>query len=624
MTCIRPFAAIRATRDKVHLVASRSYVSYSVKDLRDKLRGNPFTYLHIIHPDLGAKTVHKTSGEARVRLVRERYEQFRDEGVFIREQKPCYYIYRQIKKDHAFVGVMATVSVQDYLDGNIRIHEHTLSSRETTFTQYLDITALNAEPVLLFHERHEGVAELLVRYQQTRPEYDFSTTNRVQHQLWVVEDETDIAAITGWYDAIPHLYIADGHHRCASSAALYQKWKAEGRITSGDHPANYFMAFMVAESDMKIYEFNRLVRDMGSLTQKKLMSHLRFHFHVRLSDKPAAPSRKGEFGMYFSGDWYELELIRPADKLDADVLYEKVLQPLFGIGDQKKDDRIAYMEGPRGLDALMREVDKGRYVIGFSMCPVDVKELREVSDGGNCMPPKSTWIEPKLRSGLLIHELHTPVQQALLNFRRHVPSHVTLIAVSKKKSVAEIMEAYLAGQRDFGENYVQELVEKQPLLPPDIRWHFIGHLQSNKVKYIAPFVHMIHSVDSYSLLTEIDRQAKKHNRRIPCLIQVHIAEEDSKFGVPLAGAFEFERDLHPLLPVNAPVSGLMGMATFTDDTEKIRNEFRQLRRVFQQISSRRSYEPPTILSMGMTSDWKIAVEEGSNMIRIGSAIFGSR
>lgn len=207
-------------------------------------------------------------------------------------------------------------------------------------------------------------------------------------------------------------------------------------------------------------------------------------------------------------------------------------------------------------------------------------------------------------------------------------NNITLVAVSKKKSVADIQELYDIGHRDFGENYVQELLQKQLLLPNDIRWHFIGHLQRNKVKYIAPFVHLIHGVDSYQLLEEINRQGEKNNRVIQCLLQVHIAEEETKFGLNSQELMEFVHDLHKYELLhereNVEVRGLMGMASFTDNQAVIRKEFMYLKMLFDDTRTAAHYPSFNILSMGMSADYKLAVEMGSNMVRIGSLLFGSR
>ncbi|MFN8777224.1 MAG: YggS family pyridoxal phosphate-dependent enzyme [Flavobacteriales bacterium] len=626
MTAIRPFQALRPARDKAHLVASRSYVTYSVRELREKLKGNPYTFLHIIHPDLGSRKVHKMAGTARYKLVREAYEQFKEEGLLLRDDVPAFYVYRQISHGHAYWGVLAAVAMEEYLKGNIRIHEHTLSSREATFAAYLSETAIHAEPVLLFHPDHADVAAILQGIMEARPEYDFTTTDKIRHQLWLADRPADIEALTRCYRDIPRLYIADGHHRCASSATLYKKRKDAGEVPANDHPAASFLAFIIAESNLRIYPFSRLVRDLQGVSHKTLCGKLGWHFHIRKADYPVEPTEKGSFGMYLAGSWYELEAINTPTGLDADLLHNTTLAPLLGIGDPKQDKRISYMEGPRGLKELMQEVDSGRSAIAFTMCPVDVRELREVADRGACMPPKSTWIEPKLRSGLVVHELHKPIYQNYLSIRRHLPDHVTLVAVSKFQTVEAIREAYEIGIRDFGENYVQELEEKRHQLPADIRWHFIGHLQRNKVKYIAPYIHCIHSVDSLSLWEEISKQAERNNRKIHVLAQLRIAEEETKFGLKPGDLERFCLAAIPTCTRHAPLAGLMAMASFTDDEDQVRSEFHRASLVFSSMKRDRYKLNPefTTLSIGMSGDWKIAVQEGSTMVRLGTSLFGAR
>jgi PLP dependent protein len=216
------------------------------------------------------------------------------------------------------------------------------------------------------------------------------------------------------------------------------------------------------------------------------------------------------------------------------------------------------------------------------------------------------------------------IQENLVKIKSQLPSHVTLVAVSKTKPLSAVVEAYEAGQKDFGENYVQELVDKAATLPKDIRWHFIGHLQSNKVKFIAPFVHLIHGVDSFKLLKEIDKQAQKNNRIIPCLLQIHIAEEETKFGFNELELMEMLNSNAFKLLKHIQIKGLMGMASFSNSTSQISNEFKIIQKLFHNIQSESLFTEFKTLSIGMSGDYKLAIENGSTLVRIGSAIFGSR
>lgn len=404
MTIVRPFAAVRPARDKAHLVASRSYVSYTQKDLRDKLVGNPYSFLHIIHPDMGAKKMHKVQGEDRLHMVRSKFEEFCSDGILEKESKPLFYIYRQIKNGHPFTGLIAAVSVDDYKNGKIKIHEQTLSKRQSTFTQYLEVTGINAEPVLLMAQRSKELEDIYTHYLDFRPEYDFTTTNRDRHQLWVVDRDEDIAAIQAVYEKMPALYIADGHHRSASSAALRDNLLSRGSLDSA-HPSHLFLAYILDETTVRIYEFNRLVKDLNGLSVDQFLTQLGHHFYINESPSEYKPGQKGEFGLYLEKQWYCLTLKHSVDQLDAQVLSDIVLGPILNITDLRKDKRISFMEGPRGVDALRKEVDTKRSAAAFTLFPVSIDELKNIADQQQTMPPKSTWVEPKLRSGLVVYEL---------------------------------------------------------------------------------------------------------------------------------------------------------------------------------------------------------------------------
>jgi uncharacterized protein (DUF1015 family) len=409
MTLVRPFAAVRPARDKAHLVASRSYVSYSPKDLRDKLFGNPYSFLHIIHPDLGVKKLHKKEVGARLQMVREKFEAFCKEGILEKESKPIFYLYRQIKNGHPFTGLIAGVSVDDYVNGKIKIHEQTLSKRQHTFTQYLEVTGINAEPVLLMSPTLPKLEDVYACYLDQRPEYDFTTTNRDRHQLWMIEDDAHIEEISKIFQSVPALYIADGHHRSASSASLRNLLREKDQENfSPNHPANFFLAYILDETTVRISEFNRLVKDLNGLDTERFLEKLSAHFYITLSPVPFKPAHKGEFGLYLQKQWYCLSLKHSSPELDAQLLSDKVLSPILGIHDLRKDKRVYFMEGPRGDDALRKEVDSGRAVAAFTLFPVSIEALKAIADANQTMPPKSTWVEPKLRSGLVVYEIKEP------------------------------------------------------------------------------------------------------------------------------------------------------------------------------------------------------------------------
>ncbi|MCC6600301.1 MAG: DUF1015 domain-containing protein [Crocinitomicaceae bacterium] len=403
---VRPFKASRPARDKAHLVASRSYVLYTKKDLREKLNGNPYSFLHIIHPDLGAKKLHKTEGVSRFHLVRKKYEEFVDQDILHRDAKPMFYIYRQIKNGHPFTGLICTVSVDDYENGKIRIHEDTLSKREAIFTEYLSTTGINAEPVLLISEKSEELEGIFAKYIEYRPEYDFTSTSKVRHQLWNINVADDITQIEKIFEKIPVLYIADGHHRSSSSAALRKLSVRNGTNTTKDHPSNYFLACILDESNVRVYEFNRLVKDLNKLTAEAFLEKLTFSFYVNEAPSFFRPGKKGEFSLYLEKHWYCLTLKHSSPLLDSQLLSDLVLSPLLGIHDLRNDKRVAFLEGPKGMEGLKHSVDTKKFAAAFGLFPVAVSEIKSIADRSESMPPKSTWVEPKLRSGLVVYELN--------------------------------------------------------------------------------------------------------------------------------------------------------------------------------------------------------------------------
>lgn len=403
MPSLRPFNAVRPTRDKVHLVASRSYVSYTALQLRSKLTENPYSFLHIIHPDMTATNLHKTIDlRERFKQVRGKYDEFLAEGILKRDETPSLYIYRQIKSGHAFTGIIGAVSVDDYLNGAIKVHEKTISKREETFVQYLDITKINAEPVLLMARDSKTIDDIIAQKTLERSEYDFTTTNKVHHQFWVLDDAGAIEAITQAYAQQDAFYIADGHHRSSSSALLFEKHKQS--ITSENDPMRYCLAFILSEENVRIYEFNRIVKDLNGLSADEVIERLKTSFEVSHSTSSFHPHRKGEMGMYLDNNWYKLTLKESSDTLDVQLLTDLVLEPIFGISDLRKDKRIAFMEGPKGLDTLSQAIDKQGTGAAFTLFAPTVGDIKRIADAGQTMPPKSTWVEPKLRSGLVVYE----------------------------------------------------------------------------------------------------------------------------------------------------------------------------------------------------------------------------
>ncbi|MBF90364.1 MAG: hypothetical protein CMP75_01215 [Flavobacteriales bacterium] len=411
MADIRPFKAVRPTRDKVSLVASRSYLSYSEETLIEKLEHNPYTFLHIINPDYSDKQT-EVKGKAKYHLVKNKFNEFKAEGVFIEDKKPTIYLYQQQKGEVIFTGIICASSVDDYLNGDIKIHEQTIARREEMFKDYLNITGFNAEPVLLTYPDQNGVDDVLESYIKSRPEYEFTTTNRSIHRLWLIQDENDIQKLQDIFEKVDTLYIADGHHRSASSALLCQQKRKENPHYTDSENFNYCMSYLIPESQLRILDFNRIVKDLNGLSSEEFIAAVSSTYQVSESENSFIPREKNEIGIYLEGKWYSLiaqdssfNRNHIVEKLDPAILSNNILSPILGIHDLRTDKRVSFIDGTLGKEALEKSVDSGEYAVAFLLKPISVQQLKEVADASKSMPPKSTYIEPKLRSGLLIYSI---------------------------------------------------------------------------------------------------------------------------------------------------------------------------------------------------------------------------
>lgn len=411
MAKIIPFKAVRPTRDKVSLIAARSYDSYTSEQIESRLRDNPFSFLHIINP--GYKYHKKTIGEQRYGLVKNRYQEFKEDEILVQDKNPSFYAYRIVNRDGLeFNGIIAAASTQDYEEDIIKKHEDTLEYKEVIFEKYLKTVGFNAEPVLLTYPDHPELAIIISKIMDNRAEYEFTTTYRDTHYLWIINEASEIAKISSIFKDINTLYIADGHHRSSSSNLLAKHKKAENKDHTGEEPYNYFMSYLIPESNLKIYEFNRIVKDLNGLSRDEFLILIDAYFRIEnRGQEYYKPTKKHHFSMYLDGDFYSLylrknnyEISNALDGLDAQILYTTILKPILGIEDLRNDTRIEYSHGKNDLAYVKSLVDKGEFIIGFGLLPVTTEEMKQIANEGLNMPPKSTYIEPKLRSGVTIYE----------------------------------------------------------------------------------------------------------------------------------------------------------------------------------------------------------------------------
>ncbi len=411
MATIKPFKAIRPAKDKVAFVVSRSYQEYSRKELNAVLAFNPFSFLHIINP--GYKYSKNVSGQERYKLVHNRYLEFLEDNILLKDARDSFYLYQIEKDDFQCCGLFCGTSISDYQNDVIKKHEATLQGREELFANYLKTVEFNAEPVLMTYKDKPPIAEIIKKEKEKEPEYDFTTRDKVGHKLWVISEKEVIARLKAEFEKSNALYIADGHHRSASSNLFAENAKSANAEHSGKEPYNYFMSYLIPESEIRIYEFNRKIKDLNGLSKEEFLIKLDEFYRIENKGNILyKPTKKHHFSMYLDGEFYSLYLRKKVysfsdslSELDTQILFKTILEPILGIHDLRKDKRIAYGYDKYNVVKMKDEIDKGRFKVGFNMVPVTIDEIKAIADAGLVMPPKSTYIEPKLRSGVAIYEL---------------------------------------------------------------------------------------------------------------------------------------------------------------------------------------------------------------------------
>ena len=406
MAKIKPFKAVRPVADKVALVTCRTYDDYSSAELAAWLDFNPYSFLHVIHPAYA--NAQKVSLEKRFKAVANKYQDFKHDQILIEEEHPVFYLYEIQSKGQTFTGIIAGTLVKDYQNNVIKKHEDTLQYRVELFKDYLHQTNFNTEPVLITYPDSVEINTFIALRKKSKPVYEYSTTNKEKHTLWKIDTQSEIDWLQEHFEKIPNLYIADGHHRSASAELLYEQDKH-----LGNENLNYFMSFLIAESNVKIYEFNRLIRDLNGLNKEEFIKKLSENFIIKAKDQEIwKPQNKFEFGMYLDGSFYALFYKHEnhiattvLDDLDAQILYDKVLFPILGIEDLRNDERIDYIPGKQSISVIKDLIDEGEFEVGFMLYPSDIDEIKALADNNLIMPPKSTYIEPKFRSGLVVYEL---------------------------------------------------------------------------------------------------------------------------------------------------------------------------------------------------------------------------
>lgn len=413
MALVRPFKGLRPPKEIVELVECRPYDVLDSEEARVEAGDNEMSLYHIIKPEIDFPQGTNEYDSRVYEKAAENFAKFQEKGWLLQDEKPMYYIYAQTMNGKTQHGIVLGASVKDYLNGVIKKHELTRADKEEDRMKHVRVNDANIEPVFLAYPDNDVLAEIIRKYTNQTPEYDFiAPIDGFGHQFWLVSDEQDITAITNQFAAIPYLYIADGHHRSAAAALVGQ----EKAMALGDDPDaeyNYFMAVCFPAGELTILDYNRVVKDLGEYTNEDFLRALEADFEVTcMGGENYAPQQIHEFSLYLDGCWYRLrtrdgryDLNDPIGVLDVSISSRLILDKLLGIKDLRRDKRIDFVGGLRGLDELKCRCDSGEMRAALALYPVSMKQIIDIADNGMIMPPKATWFEPKLRSGLVIHKL---------------------------------------------------------------------------------------------------------------------------------------------------------------------------------------------------------------------------
>jgi len=415
MARICPFRAWRPHPELAAEVASPPYDVLSSDEARTMAAGNPISFLHVNKPEIDlpedadpyGPEVYAQGAKSLRRLV--------DEGVYLREERPALYLYRQVMGEHVQTGLAVGTSVEEYENGRIKKHEHTRPKKEDDRTRHIDALDANTGPVFLTYKARPEIDAQVERLTKGEPVYDFVAPDGIRHVVWVVDEDGERDSLVEAFSRVDDLYVADGHHRSAAATRVCQARRAANPNHTGDEPYNFFLSMIFPDDQMMILDYNRIVRDLNGLSADELVRKIEDSFEVeRLAgplDAKTKPGRSKSFSMYLEGSWYELTARPgswpddPVARLDVAVLQNNLLAPILGVGDPRSDERIDFVGGIRGLEELERRVESGEFAVAFALFPTSIDDLFSVADADQIMPPKSTWFEPKLRSGLIVRPL---------------------------------------------------------------------------------------------------------------------------------------------------------------------------------------------------------------------------
>ncbi len=410
---VRPFRGLRPRSDLAEKIASPPYDVLDSDEARQLAGGDPYTFLHVVKPEIDLDPSIALDDDRVYLKASENLRAMIERGWMVRDAAPAYYVYRLVQGEHTQTGIVGAASIDDYETDRIRKHEHTRPDKEKDRTRHVETTGVNAGPVFLVYRSIPELNALVNGLTATDAAIDFVARDGVRHQIWVVDASADAGRIEDLFRRVSRTYIADGHHRAAAAVNVGRRLRSTLEGPTGDESCGYFLAVHFPAGQVRVLDYNRVVRDLNGLEPDTLLARIEAAgFEIMPKTRPARPQYRETFGMYLAGKWYLLVagsgLVSDTDavsRLDVSILYRHLLQPILGIGDPRTDKRIDFVGGARGLGELERRVDSGDWAVAFALFPTSIEQVMTVADAGRIMPPKSTWFEPKLRSGLVVQQL---------------------------------------------------------------------------------------------------------------------------------------------------------------------------------------------------------------------------
>ena len=375
------------------------------------VKDNEYSFLHVDRAEINLPKETNIYDKVVYEKARDVLDKMIDDGLYVQEEKPCMYIYRQTMKGKSQTGLVICTSIDDYINNKIKKHEHTRKDKELDRINHVDYCDANTGPIFLTYRNQDEISKIMDKWTQNRPLYDFISEDGNGHTVWIINNDNDIERLTMLFGKVDSLYIADGHHRAKSAVEVGLKRRKENPGYTGEEEFNYFLAIAYPDNQLEVLDYNRTVKDLNGLSEEEFLNAIGKDFKINVSKNPVKPIRRHTFGMYMDNTWYELEAKDgtfneedPMDRLDVSILQNNLLSPILGVDDPTKSDRIEFIGGIRGIKELEKRANKDMKV-SFSMFATTTDDIMSIADGGMIMPPKSTWFEPKPRSGLFIHKL---------------------------------------------------------------------------------------------------------------------------------------------------------------------------------------------------------------------------